>query len=266
MSTCFVIQPFDNGGPFDKRFDDAIKPAIEKAGLTPYRVDRDPSVEIPIEDIENGIKDAKICLAEISEDNPNVWFELGYAISSMKQVVLICSNERKKFPFDVQHRGIIPYKTESSSDFEQLKENITNKINALQKKEAKLKVVSKLSPSTSTHGLSPHEMVCLVSIMQNCTHPRDFIFHQTVINDMLRFGFTKLAASIALGKLEENEYIEHHLCRGDYDEDDPIPASKITQKGKNWLYANEDELILRSSSDTFDDDSGEDFADQLIHD
>lgn len=41
MSTCFVIQPFD-GGPFDKRYDDVIAPAIVAAGLEPYRVDRDP--------------------------------------------------------------------------------------------------------------------------------------------------------------------------------------------------------------------------------
>jgi len=50
MPTCFVIQPFDSG-KFDKRFRDIFKPAIEAAGLEPYRVDDDPSVDIPIEAI-----------------------------------------------------------------------------------------------------------------------------------------------------------------------------------------------------------------------
>lgn len=55
MGTCFVMQPFD-GGTFDKRYEDIFAPAIIKAGLEPYRVDRDPESIIPIQDIENGIK------------------------------------------------------------------------------------------------------------------------------------------------------------------------------------------------------------------
>jgi hypothetical protein len=64
MSTCFVIQPFD-GGKYDKRFEDVFRPAIETAGLEAYRVDRDPSVEVPIDSIEEGIRNAAVCLADI---------------------------------------------------------------------------------------------------------------------------------------------------------------------------------------------------------
>ncbi|MDX6501249.1 MAG: hypothetical protein QOG23_4509 [Blastocatellia bacterium] len=70
MATSFVVQPFDQG-PFDKRFDDVFAPAISEAGLEAYRVDRDPTVSIPIEDIEAGIRNAEVCLAEITTDNPN---------------------------------------------------------------------------------------------------------------------------------------------------------------------------------------------------
>jgi hypothetical protein len=62
-----------------------FKPAIEEAGLEPYRVDRDPSVSIPINDIEKGIRDAAVCFADITLDNPNVWFELGYALASERK-------------------------------------------------------------------------------------------------------------------------------------------------------------------------------------
>jgi hypothetical protein len=72
MQTCFVIQPFD-AAKFDKRFDDVYKPAIKDAGLDAYRVDRDPGVEVPIDAIEEGIRTAAICLADITTDNPNVW-------------------------------------------------------------------------------------------------------------------------------------------------------------------------------------------------
>src|ERR1700692_800949 len=106
MPYCFVIQPFD-GGRFDKRFSDVFKPAIEGAGLISYRVDQDPAVSIPIDDIEKGIRGAAVCFADITLDNPNVWFELGYALASKMEICIVCSKERvEKFPFDVQHRSI----------------------------------------------------------------------------------------------------------------------------------------------------------------
>src|SRR5713101_9373380 len=115
MPSCFVMQPFDRG-MYDKRYADVFEPAIREAGLDPYRVDRDPSLSIPIRDIEDGIRAAELCFAEISTDNPNVWFELGYAIALGKDVVLVCSEPRtSRYPFDVQHRTIISYKTDSST-------------------------------------------------------------------------------------------------------------------------------------------------------
>lgn len=79
MATCFVIQPFDSG-KFDKRFEDIYKPAIEAAGLVAYRVNKDPGVSVLIESIEKGIRQAILCLADITEDNPNVWYELGFSL------------------------------------------------------------------------------------------------------------------------------------------------------------------------------------------
>ena len=96
MDTCFIIQPFDKD-KFDQRFTDIFDPAIQSAGLEPYRVDRDPSVRIPIEQIEDGIKSSRICFAEITMDNPNVWYELGFAFACGKDVVMV-SEEKQHFP------------------------------------------------------------------------------------------------------------------------------------------------------------------------
>ena len=93
MPTCFVIQPFNS--KFDKRYRDVYKPALEKAGLDPYRVDQDPSTEGVMDSIEQQIHDATICLADITTDNPNVWYELGYAFAARRSVVMVCSSERK---------------------------------------------------------------------------------------------------------------------------------------------------------------------------
>ena len=126
MPTCFVIQPFNS--KFDKKYRDVYKPALEKAGLDPYRVDQDPSTEGVMDSIEQQIRDATICLADITTDNPNVWYELGYAFAAGRSVVMVCSSEREgKLPFDVQHQTVIKYEPESESDFVKLGEEISTR-------------------------------------------------------------------------------------------------------------------------------------------
>jgi hypothetical protein len=134
MAKCFVIQPFDRD-VFDRRYKDTFKPAIEEAGFEPYRVDEDPGVQIPIEEIEKGIREAAVCFAEITTDNANVWYELGFAIACGKPVVMVCERSRPKFPFDVQHRSIVIYDTGSSSDFDTLRIQIAGKLKAFGKTE-----------------------------------------------------------------------------------------------------------------------------------
>ncbi len=68
MARCFVIQPFDDGGPYDKRYRDVFLPAIKDAGLEAYRVDEDRSSAIPIDDIEQNIRTSEVCLADITLD------------------------------------------------------------------------------------------------------------------------------------------------------------------------------------------------------
>ncbi len=183
MGICFVIQPFD-GGAFDKRYEDVFVPAIEAAGMEPYRVDRDPTVDIPIEKIEEGIRQSDACLADISSKNPNVWFELGYALAARKDVVLVCGYDpNQKFPFDVQHRNIIIYKTESLRDFEDIKGKITARLAAIQSKEVKLENVSEMASIADIEGLSPYEIATLVTIGANVDDPNDSVVTHIIRTD-----------------------------------------------------------------------------------
>ena len=129
MPTCFVIQPFDDEN--DRKYDEVYKPALEEAGVEPYRVDRDPSVEIPIDTIEARIRKSDICLADITTDNPNVWYELGFAFAVGCPVVMTCTEARvEKLPFDIRHRVVTKYATASPSDFEQLRAEVVNRVKA----------------------------------------------------------------------------------------------------------------------------------------
>lgn len=247
MGTCFVIQPFD-GGKFDKRYEDVFRPAIEAANLEPYRVDRDPSVAIPIEDIESGIRRADVCLADISADNPNVWFELGFAIAAEKQVILICSSERsERFPFDVQHRSILNYKTDSTRDFQELAASITTRIKAALAKNLELGSLAKMNAVADTQGLSQHEIVALVTAAQSMNAPDDYASSYTVRQDMNAAGFTDIAVALAIAGLVKKEMLTtQRLSDRDYNEE--YIAYTVLPRGFDWLDANLDKLVLKKSA------------------
>lgn len=243
MSICFVIQPFD-GGPFDKRYEDILVPAIKAAGMEPYRVDRDPTVSIPIEKIEEGIRQADACLADISTMNPNVWFELGYSIAARKDVVLVCSyNPERRFPFDVQHRAIITYKIESARDFTDLQSKITARLKAILSKEERLEKVADLPPIADIEGLSQHEMVALVTIGANIENPDDHVSAYVIRNDMIKAGYTRIAVTLALTSLLRKSIIEQTEAEDDFGK--PSSIYSITDKGMNWLLHNQEKLILK---------------------
>ena len=242
MEKCFVIQPFDSD-KFDKRYDDVFKPAILNAGLEPYRVDKDFSVRIPIDDIEKGIAESAFCFAEISIDNPNVWYELGYAFACHKDVIIVCSEERSKFPFDIQHRHIITYKTGSTSDFNLLGENITKRIKALQ---ASAKTVKQLisSPVVETEGLKSHEIALLIFIMENQTSPQESspVYH--LKNEMSKAGYTDVATAVGIRTLAKLEMIESFKDYNNWNNEE-YPACRLTEKGENWILSNQNQLEFR---------------------
>lgn len=243
MDQCFVIQPFD-GGAFDARYDDVLDPAVRAAGLEPYRVDRDPKASIPIQEIETQIRNSRICLADISLDNPNVWFELGFAIASYKDVVLICASHRQtKFPFDVQHRNIISYDTTSPRDFEKLGAQIRGRLSALLEKEQTLSGAAEMSKLQKIQGLEQHEVVALAALGENISATNDAAAGHSIRRDMERSGFTNMAATIALKSLVDSRFISEEELRDE--EGYVFTGYRFTESGWAWIHANKSEFALK---------------------
>lgn len=256
MPTCFVIQPFDRG-KFDKRFTDTFRPAIEEAGLEPYRVDQDPKVEVPIEAIEEGIREAAICLADITTDNPNVWYELGYAIAAGKPVVMVCSNERKegRYPFDIQHRTVVGYQSDSSSDFELLKKEIIQRIEALLIKGERLRQIAERDEVSPRKGLSQPELAVLAVLAGETVSPEEATSMYSLKRDVEQTGFTSVGYGLGFRRLLKKELIEH-IEHQDYD-GNSYPAARLTTAGWDWVDSNEEMFSLKSASSStedFDDD------------
>lgn len=246
MAICFVIQPFD-AGPFDKRYDDVFVPAVEDAGLEAYRVDRDPSALIPIEEIERGIRRADICLADISLPNPNVWFEVGYAIAAGKPIVLVCSHDPlRRFPFDVQHRAVISYRTESASDFTTLRQQITERLQAALRKENTLGKLAESNVVADVEGLSQIEIVALATIAANASGPDDAVATWSIRQDMEKAGYTRVATTLGLGSLLGKQMATSERRRDERDGEE-YTVYQITPRGFDWLVKNQQRLVLRRS-------------------
>ena len=255
MPTCFVIQPFDSG-KYDKRFHDIYKPALEQAGLVPYRVDQDPTVEVQIDAIENGIRDATICLADITTDNPNVWYELGFAFASGRSVIMVCSDERPdgRFPFDIQHRTVIKYSSDSSSDFEKLRNDITARAKALVWKEESRQYIEseQLAPR---EGLSQVEILVLAIAAGIIAIPGDWINVHSLKIDAERSGLTKVGFGVALWRLEKKGLIELEWSKENFG--DSFRTAALSDNGWDWINRNESlfDLIKRESNpENFDDE------------
>lgn len=244
MATCFVIQPFDSG-KFDKRFHDIYKPAIEAAGLEAYRVDQDPGVQVPIDSIEKGIRQAAVCLADITADNPNVWYELGFAFAAGKPVVMVCSEERtgKKYLFDIQHRSIIPYLADAPSDFDKLRASLTSKIAAIVKQDAVLEKIAEENPVTPVHGLSPAEILVLAVVAGDAYLPDQATTVNSAKRAAERAGVTNMGFNLAVRRLLQKKFIREQEIYNDLD-GEAYAGLAVADLGWEWIDANEAQFVL----------------------
>jgi hypothetical protein len=244
MEKCFVIQPFDKD-KFDQRYADIFKPAIDNASLKPYRIDHDLSTRIPIEDIEKEIAESVLCFADITVDNPNVWYELGYAFACGKDVVIVCSDERTgKFPFDIQHRHVITYKTRSTSDFKSLEESITAKIKAMLQTTKTAKSLN-ATPVVETEGLQSNEIAIIILVADYQFLNEGPFSVYSLKSDMERSGYNTIATGIGIQTLKQKGMLTTSF-ESDYQSNgDTYMVCSLTEKGVTWILSNQDKLVFR---------------------
>jgi hypothetical protein len=91
---CFVIMPFSERlsnrpkGFFDEVFDSLIKPAAESSGFDVATANKDGS-DVIQSTIINELMDADLVIADLTDHNPNVLFELGVRMAQEKPVAII---------------------------------------------------------------------------------------------------------------------------------------------------------------------------------
>lgn len=102
----FVLMPFN--AEMEKVYTNHIKKMGEKLGVTIRRADEIFSPRPFMEKVWDGICAAQLILADCTEKNPNVFYEIGMAHTVGKKVVLITRSD-EDIPSDIKHFDYIPY-------------------------------------------------------------------------------------------------------------------------------------------------------------
>ena len=141
-----------------------------------------------------------MCFADITLDNPNVWFELGFAIAVGKDICIVSSEERQtKYPFDIQHRKIIKYKVESPSDYAHLGTQIEERIKAVLVQQKTRATISALTSGKQVSSeFQPFEVAYLAAIgmESGSVMGETWVAVYRIKNEMETLGFNALAANV----------------------------------------------------------------------
>lgn len=123
----FVMIPYKE--PFETIYREIIKPAIERAGLESSLVKEETFAGSIPEKIHELVDDSSICIADLTEFNPNVMYEVGIALTLKKPVVFITQGDLRSIPFDIRHHRVIKYQL-GTEDQGQLYDDLIKTIKA----------------------------------------------------------------------------------------------------------------------------------------
>ncbi len=112
----FVIMPFGkkkgvDGAIYDFNaiYSQLIKPALEMAGFESFRADEEDTSGDILTDMFQELLLADLCIADMSIDNANVFYELGIRHAFRKRGIVHIQAGRSSMPFDVFNVRTIPY-------------------------------------------------------------------------------------------------------------------------------------------------------------
>src|SRR5256885_8674014 len=99
----FGTKPGSDGQPidFNRIFDELLKPALVEAGFEVFRADQEQRAGDIRFDMFQELLVADLVVADLTLDNPNVWYELGVRHALRARGVMLVQGPRLMQPFDL---------------------------------------------------------------------------------------------------------------------------------------------------------------------
>jgi len=104
----FVIMPF--GEAFDEVYNLFIADTLTAAGYLVVRADNIRAQQNILKDIVVSIAGAHLVVADLTDSNANVYYELGIA-HALRRPVILLTQQLEELPFDLRSYRVIPYST-----------------------------------------------------------------------------------------------------------------------------------------------------------
>ena len=104
----FVIMPFD--AEFQPVYEDFIHPTLDNLGFEVSRADNLLNQDNILRDILSSIASADLLVADLTDSNSNVYYELGLAHALRKPVILL-GQDMEEIPFDIRPYRLVIYDT-----------------------------------------------------------------------------------------------------------------------------------------------------------
>lgn len=132
---CFVVCPIGDEGTdirksSDQLFNYILKPVCDECGFECIRVDKINDNDSITETILDYLKNSDLVIADLSEHNPNAFFELGYRNALNKPVIQMIKDS-ENLPFDVKTIRTINYKLDDLDYVAQTKNRLKQTIENL---------------------------------------------------------------------------------------------------------------------------------------
>lgn len=126
---CFVAMPFSSS-ELNDIYEYFVKPSVESGcNLHCERGDDVFGSNVIMEDIRHAIDSSRIVIADLTDRNPNVFYEVGIAHTLDKEVLLL-SQSMEDVPFDLRHRRILIYEN-TPKGCKLLEKRVVENINAM---------------------------------------------------------------------------------------------------------------------------------------
>lgn len=126
---CFVLMPFHER--YRQVYDDAIRPTIEEAQMQCARADELYSTSPILVDVMEHIAKATVVIADLTDRNPNVFYELGLThVAKQNRAVILIAENSEDIPFDLRHLRVILYER-SGDGIARLKSDLAKTLHSL---------------------------------------------------------------------------------------------------------------------------------------
>jgi hypothetical protein len=178
--TCFVISPIgDADSETRKRSDKVLKhiitPSVESMGYSPVRADKISEPGIITTQIIQNIVETPLVIADLTERNPNVFYELALRHATKKPLIQMIK-KGEAIPFDVAATRIIHFDIQDLDSVDQAKTEIINQIKAIEAGggETDNPISVSLDLKTLKESANP-EQISLANVVESLTELRSAV-------------------------------------------------------------------------------------------